>query len=95
MLPRDCFNCWGEICKLSVIILLTGCAGFIGARVGEILLARGDCVVGVDNLNDYYDAALKRHRLDGLARPALQATLIWMRGLSSFARCFRGKPYTL
>jgi len=47
-------------------VLLTGCAGFIGARVGEMLLARGDRVVGVDNLNDYYDVRLKRHRLQAL-----------------------------
>jgi nucleoside-diphosphate-sugar epimerase len=47
-------------------ILLTGCAGFIGARVGEMLLAAGNTVVGVDNLNDYYDVRLKRHRLDKL-----------------------------
>lgn len=47
-------------------ILLTGCAGFIGARVGEMLLAAGNTVVGVDNLNDYYDLRLKQHRLDKL-----------------------------
>lgn len=47
-------------------ILLTGCAGFIGARVGEMLLAAGNTVVGVDNLNDYYDVRLKQHRLDRL-----------------------------
>jgi len=47
-------------------LLLTGCAGFIGARVGEMLLARGDTVVGVDNLNDYYDVRLKQHRLSAL-----------------------------
>ena len=47
-------------------ILLTGCAGFIGARTAAMLLERGDEVVGVDNLNDYYDVALKRHRLEGL-----------------------------
>lgn len=47
-------------------ILLTGCAGFIGARVGALLLERGDEVVGVDNLNDYYDVRLKQHRLAGL-----------------------------
>lgn len=47
-------------------VLLTGCAGFIGARVGEMLLARGDRVVGVDNLNDHYDLRLKRHRLERL-----------------------------
>jgi len=47
-------------------ILLTGCAGFIGARVGEMLLERGDQVVGVDNLNDYYDVRLKEYRLEKL-----------------------------
>jgi len=44
-------------------ILVTGTAGFIGAAVAEALLARGDEVVGVDSLNDYYDVALKRARL--------------------------------
>ncbi len=44
-------------------ILVTGTAGFIGAAVAESLLARGDEVVGVDSLNDYYDVALKRARL--------------------------------
>ena len=43
--------------------LLTGAAGFIGARVTQRLLERGDSVVGFDNLNDYYDPALKRARL--------------------------------
>ncbi len=44
-------------------ILLTGAAGFIGAAVAAPLLARGDEVVGLDNLNDYYDVQLKRDRL--------------------------------
>ncbi len=44
-------------------ILLTGAAGFIGLHVARALLARGDAVVGVDNLDDYYDPALKRARL--------------------------------
>lgn len=44
-------------------ILLTGAAGFIGMHTALQLLARGDVVVGVDNLNDYYDVNLKRARL--------------------------------
>lgn len=44
-------------------ILLTGAAGFIGMHVAEKLLSRGDDVVGLDNLNDYYDVALKKARL--------------------------------
>lgn len=43
--------------------LVTGTAGFIGSHVASRLLARGDEVVGLDNLNDYYDVRLKRARL--------------------------------
>lgn len=46
-----------------MIVLLTGAAGFIGMHLAEALLGQGHRVVGVDNLNDYYDPALKRARL--------------------------------
>jgi nucleoside-diphosphate-sugar epimerase len=46
--------------------LVTGTAGFIAARTAELLLEAGHRVVGVDNLNDYYDVRLKEHRLAGL-----------------------------
>jgi len=46
--------------------LLTGCAGFIGANVAQLLLAENHCVVGLDNLNDAYDIRLKRWRLTQL-----------------------------
>lgn len=49
-------------------VLVTGCAGFIGYHVAEALLARGDTVVGIDSLNDYYDVRLKQARLDRLLR---------------------------
>ena len=49
-------------------VLVTGAAGFIGAATSRALLDRGDEVVGIDNLNDYYDPALKRARLDDLQR---------------------------
>ncbi len=45
-------------------VLVTGAAGFIGFHVTMQLLARGDQVIGLDNLNDYYDPALKHARLD-------------------------------
>ncbi len=44
-------------------VLVTGAAGFIGFHLARRLLDRGDAVVGLDNLNDYYDPALKRDRL--------------------------------
>ncbi len=44
-------------------VLVTGAAGFIGAQVCRVLLARGQAVVGVDNLNDAYDVRLKQWRL--------------------------------
>jgi UDP-glucuronate 4-epimerase len=51
-------------------VLVTGAAGFIGYHVAEVLLARGEAVVGVDNLNAYYDVRLKEARLERLrARP--------------------------
>jgi len=47
-------------------LLLTGAAGFIGARTAEKLLETGHTLIGVDNLNDYYPIGLKEYRLDRL-----------------------------
>jgi UDP-glucuronate 4-epimerase len=49
-------------------ILVTGAAGFIGFHLSRRLLARGDSVVGLDNLNDYYDVHLKEDRLSQLTQ---------------------------
>jgi UDP-glucuronate 4-epimerase len=48
--------------------LVTGAAGFIGAAVAEAMIIRGDIVIGVDNLNDYYDVNLKHARLKHLGQ---------------------------
>ena len=47
-------------------VLVTGTAGFIGSAVAKRLLERGDEVLGIDNLNDYYDVGLKRARVERL-----------------------------
>ena len=49
-------------------ILVTGVAGFIGHKTSEKLLAKGYHVVGIDNLNDYYDINLKKYRLKALLK---------------------------
>jgi UDP-glucuronate 4-epimerase len=49
-------------------VLVTGAAGFIGSTTARALLERGDEVIGIDNLNDYYDPTLKEARLANLAR---------------------------
>jgi len=49
-------------------ILVTGCAGFIGSHTCEHLLKRGDIVLGVDNLNNYYDSKLKRKNIELLEK---------------------------
>ena len=48
----------------AMVTVVTGAAGFIGSETCRALLARGDPVVGIDNLNDYYDPALKQARID-------------------------------
>ena len=49
-------------------VLVTGAAGFIGSHVARALVDRGDEVVGIDNLNDYYDPRLKQARINELER---------------------------
>ena len=47
-------------------VLVTGAAGFIGSKISFMLASRGDEVVGLDNINDYYDVRLKAGRLQQL-----------------------------
>lgn len=51
-----------------MLILVTGAAGFIGANLCKVLLKRNDTVIGIDNLNNYYDVDLKYYRLDELKK---------------------------
>ncbi len=49
-------------------VLLTGAAGFIGSKTADLLLKNGFEVIGIDNLNDYYDVRLKENRVEGLKK---------------------------
>ena len=70
-------------------ILVTGAAGFIGMHVAQLLLARGDSVVGIDNLNDYYDPQLKRDRLARLEpRPGFRFVRMDVADRDGIARLF-------
>lgn len=53
-------------------VLVTGAAGFIGSHVSHVLLDRGDTVVGLDNVNAYYDPSLKEARLARLSKPGFR-----------------------
>lgn len=71
-------------------ILVTGCAGFIGMHLCERLLAAGTDVIGVDNMNDYYDVMLKRARLERLSQqPKFRFSQMDIADRSAMADLFR------
>ena len=76
-------------------ILVTGSAGFIGYHVAERLLARGDEVVGLDNLNAYYDPALKQARLARLEpRPGFRFEKADLADRAAMERLFAGSAFS-
>jgi len=75
-------------------VLITGAAGFIGMHVAERLLARGDTVVGIDNLNDYYEVALKEARLARLApNPGFRFVRLDLADREGMAALFRQERF--
>jgi len=76
-------------------VLVTGCAGFIGFFACKALLARGDTVVGIDNLNDYYDVRLKHDRLTQLqALPGFRFEQIDIADVAAITRLFDGSRFS-
>lgn len=75
-------------------ILITGAAGFIGSTLGLRLLARGDEVVGIDNLNDYYEVSLKQARLARLqANPGFEFRLADIVDREAMRELFAGRRF--
>jgi len=79
---------------MAKTILITGAAGFIGSTLAIRLLERGDAVVGVDNLNDYYDPRLKEARLARLRKyPALAFEKLDIADRARMAALFREQHF--
>lgn len=73
-------------------VLVTGAAGFIGYHVAEKLLARGDDVIGLDNVNDYYDPTLKEARLARLEGPRFELLRGELADQAAVASAFDRQP---
>ena len=76
-------------------VLVTGCAGFIGMHAVERLVSRGAKVTGIDNLDPYYDVALKEARLARLARHReFQFSRLDLKDAEATARLFHDGGFT-
>src|SRR5688572_20207205 len=74
-------------------VVVTGAAGFIGYHVARRLAERGDTVLGVDNLNDYYDVELKRRRLAELgAFPNFEFKRVELADKNALSQALAAKP---
>lgn len=75
-------------------VLVTGAAGFIGFHTCQTLLKRGDRVIGIDNLNDYYDVTLKEARLSNLTgHPAFQFQKVDLADRIAIAKIFASNKF--
>ncbi len=74
-------------------VLITGAAGFIGSTLARALLARGDSVFGIDNLNDYYDVRLKHDRLASLAHSRFAFAKVDFSDTAALAAALEGQAF--
>ena len=63
--------------KFEKVVLITGCAGFIGAALSKRFLAANFKVIGIDNLNNYYDRQLKYDRLKDIENSVKNKKYLW------------------
>jgi UDP-glucuronate 4-epimerase len=73
--------------------LVTGCAGFIASQVARMLLEQGHHVVGIDNMNDYYDVSLKQYRVDQLASDRFEFVKMDLEHVDQVAQLFDRHQY--
>ena len=64
---------------MSNYILVTGCAGFIGFHLCKRLIEDGNKVLGIDNINNYYDTNLKKKRLEILSQKKNEELIEWIK----------------
>lgn len=77
------------------IVLLTGAAGFIGHKTAQQLLKQGHQVIGVDNMNDYYDVELKKFRVDSLKdKPGFTFYELDIENLNDISKLFKNYKFT-
>ena len=77
------------------IVLLTGAAGFIGHKTAQQLLEQGHQVIGVDNMNDYYDVKLKKFRVDSLKdKPGFTFYELDIENLNDISKLFKNYKFT-
>ena len=92
--PGRCAAVSRAAAGLPMKILVTGAAGFIGMFVSRLLLARGDEVVGLDNLNEYYDVNLKKSRLALLQKmPGFRFVRLDLADRAGMERLFREQRF--